>query len=101
MCSDFILNYIDFGSDNAKSRETLVYETGMCDRQVRKAIELAKQEAVIINNGNGYYRPLPSDKYELAAYVKKEEARAKSVLKGLRVARNLLNDYELKRIVEE
>lgn len=56
-----ITDFIPYGRENAISRQALAQLTGMDDRQVRRMIEDARCNVVIINlqDGKGYYLPPP------------------------------------------
>ena len=87
-----ILEYIPYGRENAIKRKTLRDLTGLSDRDMRRAIELARQETPIINlqDGRGYYRP--DDRDDLQRYVLQEQARAKKILQNINVACRAYND---------
>ena len=87
-----ILEYIPYGRKNAIKRKTLRDLTGLSDRDMRRAIELARQETPIINlqDGRGYYRP--DDRDDLQRYVLQEQARAKKILQNINVACKAYNE---------
>ena len=87
-----ILEYIPYGRKNAIKRKTLRDLTGLTDRDMRRAIELARKETPIINmqDGNGYYRPDNRD--EIQRYVLQEQARAKKILQNINVACKAYNE---------
>ena len=87
-----ILEYIPFGRDNAIKRKNLRDLTGLSDRDMRRAIELARKETPIINlqDGRGYYRP--DDRDDLQRYVLQEQARAKKILQNINVACRAYNE---------
>lgn len=107
-----IIDYLKFGKDNAISRESLVYccvRDGLIsvntkqrsqDRQVRKLIEKARKDYVILNlsNGEGYYIATPNDVEELEDYVKQETRRCISIFRSISMAKKLLEDYKKGRI---
>ena len=91
-----ILDYIPFGKENAVTREDLVVSTGMLDRQIRKAIQKARDDGALILNdcsGNGYYQS--DDIKEIYAQYRKDRARALSVLKRLKTMRRMLKERGL------
>ncbi len=84
---------IPCGKVNAVSREWLAGATGMTDREVRREIANAREERKVVilsrSDGAGYYRPLPEDADDLNLFVRREKARALSILKGLTAAKRL------------
>lgn len=90
-----ITDFIPVGHDNAVSRQYLVSVTGMKDREIRDAIHDARRDTVIINIGNGYYRPDPSDEqdmHDLKAFEKQETHRLKSIGWALKSARKMIRE---------
>ena len=88
-----ILDHIPHGRENAVSREALVASTGLTDRNVRLAIQQARDDGALILNdcsGNGYY--ISDDTKELYAQYKRDRARALSVLKRLKTIRRKLKE---------
>lgn len=80
-----ILNALEYGAENAKTRSALCAELGEGDRAVRKAIEAARcaeTEAgpfiVTACGGKGYF--LTHDAREIEEHYRSEYARAMSVL---------------------
>lgn len=100
-----ITDVIPFGKKNAIKREELLYRCKMYglatnDRGMRKLIEDARKENVILNlqTGAGYFRPTKDDLPELRHYVEQERDRSMTILSNLKMARNLLEDIECNRI---
>ena len=86
-----IENYIPHGKDNAISRERLSEITGLSDRRVRKAIEYARLDDVIILNlqdGNGYFQSDNPD--EIEQNYRQEYSRAISILARLKYPKQRL-----------
>lgn len=87
-----ILDYIPTGRVNAITRHALAIRTGISDRQVRDLIHYARRDIPILNmqDGRGYFIPDMNDDVErelLAAYVRQEEKRLKSIGWALASAR--------------
>ena len=87
-----ILDYILTGRVNAITRHALAIRTGISDRQVRDLIHYARRDIPILNmqDGRGYFIPDMNDKVErcmLAAYVRQEESRLRSIGWALASAR--------------
>ena len=87
-----ILDYIPTGRVNAITRHALAIRTGISDRQVRDLIHYARRDIPILNmqDGRGYFIPNMNDDVErdmLAAYVRQEENRLRSIGWALASAR--------------
>lgn len=100
-----IENLIPKGKNNAISRMELLnrcilHGLATNDRAMRRLIEEARQENVIINGqtGSGYYIPDKDDIAELRHYIAQERCRSISINKNLKMASNLLADMESNRI---
>ncbi len=100
-----IIDLMPEGSENAISREALLNKCALFglafnDRQMRKLIEEARKESVILNlsDGRGYFKPGKNDKDKLRHYVNQEHDRSIAILRNLKMANNLLADYENGRI---
>lgn len=76
-----ITDFIPYGRENAISRQALAQLTGMDDRQVRRMIEDARREVPIINlqNGKGYFRPLPEDREDVVRWKAIQSHRASEI----------------------
>lgn len=82
---------IPFGRRNAISRTALAKKLGMSDRQMRKAIEDARSEGLIILcecNGRGYYQS--DDLNEIHIQYIQDTNRAMAILKRRKPMRELL-----------
>lgn len=102
-----IADYIPIGRENAITRDELLkvcITEKLCetDREMRKLIEMARIEYVILNHsdGRGYYRPSREDMHDLQRYIRQEEKRAKSTFKNITMAKALYEDYRNGRIEE-
>lgn len=93
-----IIEYIPKGYKNAISRKNLCIATGLNDRIVRKLIEEARRETIIISNndGSGYWiypeEPTEHEKHLLNVFVKQQESRAKSIFYALYPARQMMKE---------
>ena len=100
-----IKDIIPVGSKNAITRKNLL-DRCLCaglaenDRQMRKLIENARKESVIIclSDGRGYFLPDKDDQDKLRHYINQEHDRSISILRNLKMANNLLSDMECGRI---
>ena len=100
-----IVDLIPKGSANAISREDLlnrciIFGIAFNDRAMRKAIEDARKSVTILNmqDGRGYFLPDKNDHDKLRHYINQEHDRSISILRNLKMANNLLSDYENNRI---
>ena len=91
-----IVEYIPTGINNAISRKDLCAVTGLSDRIVRRLVEEARRETIIISNtdGTGYWiypeNPTEREKELLCRFVKQQESRAKSIFYALYPARQMM-----------
>ena len=86
-----LASVIPFGRRNAISREALAKKLGMSDRQMRKAVEEARGEGLIILcecNGRGYYQS--NDLDEINYQYNQDTSRAMAILKRRKPMRELL-----------
>lgn len=84
-------NVIPYGRRNAISRLALAERLGMTDRQMRKAVEDARNEGLIILcecNGRGYYQS--DDLNEIHCQYMQDTNRAMAILKRRKSMRALL-----------
>ena len=79
-----IANLIPHGKKNAVSRTTLIIKTGQTDRTNRDCIANSEEVVINLQDGSGYFRPLPSEKELVRRYYKQEHKRALMILKRLR-----------------
>ena len=88
-----IENYLLRGRQNARSREMLVALTGLSDRNVRQAIEDARENGVFIctdDDGRGYY--LSDDVADLKRQYMKDTARIAAISKRRKHIRKYLKE---------
>lgn len=106
-----IADLIPFGRENAISRKSLVNKcilNGLveedcdADRKMRKLIEKARLDYVILNNsdGKGYYRPCKEEMEDLQKYIRQEKSRALSSFRNIKLAQALYDDYVHERGAE-
>lgn len=84
-----IMPYLFKGSENGIHLCELSKYSGIEDRYLRKAIEQIRRAGIVILSDaeHGYY--LPDNSAELAAYIRKEERRARSTFYTLKSAKTL------------
>lgn len=81
------------GKGYAIQKETLCTLTGKKDREVRKFIQKARDEGVMIVNdmdSNGYY--ISDDLDEIERQYRRDKSRALSILKRLKSMRKILKE---------
>lgn len=86
---------IPFGIENAVSRGTLKRILGCSDRMVRKNIEKARANGVIIinlQNSEGYFKTDESDLNNIAKQYNQNESRAMSILVQQKYLRRILKN---------
>lgn len=100
-----ISEIIPIGKENSISRQyllTLCREYGIAksDREMRRLIQKERAKSCILNlqDGSGYFRPTKDDLPELRHYVAQEMDRTLTILKNLKMAKNMLADMEVGRI---
>lgn len=89
--AEMVVSHIPWGAENAIRRTTLCTLTGLCDREMRKQIEIARKCEVLICNdqtGSGYY--LPNDLDQIERQYRQDTARAMSILVRRKAARRIL-----------
>lgn len=98
------------GKENAIKREELVLkceENGLIDpdatdkdRAMRKILQKARREYVILNDGRGegYYRPTSKELASLSRSNQRENNRAVEVFKSSKMAKALEEDYRRGRL---
>lgn len=89
-----VVNHLHKGRKRAITHKELMKVTGLGDRTLRRALEIARLEYCIINNqdGRGYY--LASTKAEAERYDRQELARARAIHRRRRGTRLFLQKIE-------
>ena len=90
-----ILDMIGIGIDHPTKRRDIAEAMSMSDREVRRVITRLRKYYCICNmqDGRGYYIPAWDDKDSIERYIRQEQARAKSISRGLRGAYIALSEY--------
>ena len=90
-----IVDYIPFGRENAVTRTQLRIMTGLNDRKIRDKISETRRDTVILNmqDGKGYFRPLPEEINYVKAHERQESARIMSQIEGLEVERRMIREH--------
>lgn len=89
--TDTLAKLIPFGRRNAISRGALAGKLGMTDRQMRKAVEEARKDGLIILcecNGRGYWQS--NDLVEMQQQYRQDTNRALSILDRRKPLRDAL-----------
>lgn len=90
-----MMRYIGTGKENATHREALAMYLGISDRQVRRLIQIARDEGALILNaqdGAGYYLADKTDLDDIERQYKQDTARALSILKRRMTMRKILKE---------
>lgn len=90
--TDVLARVLEFGAENAIPRAALVAVTGWPDRELRRNIEKARAEGMVIANdqkGGGYYRP--ATKEELLRQYAQSRSRTLAQLRQQKFIRRSLN----------
>ena len=80
--TEVLARILTFGAENAIPRAALIMKTGWPDRELRRNIEKARVEGLVIandQNGKGYYRP--NKREEFARLHRQNKSRALAILK--------------------
>lgn len=89
-----IEDFIPVGYENRIKRKELVTNTGLTDQCVRKLISKSQKQIVNIDNGYFIVRPDSAiDREKAADYYRREQARAKSILKKNRKFRDYADEF--------
>lgn len=82
-----IADYVPMGHDNAITLSGLVYITGLDERKIRN--EISKSDELIINmqDGCGYFRPLPEDIEYVIGWQQIIRSRIRELLRRTKEAR--------------
>lgn len=81
-----IVNYIPIGHKNAITRGELCRRTGLGDRKIRRMIEKARQDFVILNLGDskGYFLPGIGEENLVEIYKRQELSRYVAIGRTIR-----------------
>jgi len=93
MTTEYLVSHIPYTKEKAVSRVFLSTLLGASDRDVRKAIQMARTEGYIIINtqdGRGYYRSDDID--DIERQYRQNDRRAKSILVQQKHLRRLLKE---------
>ena len=89
-----IVDYIPYGKENAITRAQLCNLTGLKDRVMRKCLEAARKETIILNaqDGKGYYRS--DEEYDLRRQLKQNISRGTAILQQNKLILSKLKDID-------
>ena len=90
-----ITDLLGVGEANAVSRVELASRAGMSDRQMRAAIQQAREDGELIlnaQNGAGYFLASADDLNAIERQYRQDTARALSILKRRKAMRRLLKE---------
>lgn len=103
MHTNDIENLIPKGKANKISMAQLCNKTGKGKRFVSEMISNARVRGTLIisdRNGGGYYQPDPADpdfRAQLLDYYHTSKKKAKTILRGLRETKRILNEFKGQR----
>ena len=89
---DNITEVIPYGHENAVTRAELVRRTGETDRVIRDAINKSEELIINLQDGRGYFKPLPEEADLVEAWIRIFKARIKDENRRIRVARRWANE---------
>jgi hypothetical protein len=82
-----VTDAVPYGHENAVTREELVRRTGMPDRFIREAISRSDELIINLQDGKGYFKPLPEETDLVDAWVRLFRARIRDENRRLRKAK--------------
>lgn len=83
-----IVEVIPYGHDNAVTRAELVMLTGLNDRRVRDEINQCKELIINLQDGHGYFRPLPEEAHLVETWMLLFQARIRDEQKRVTKAKH-------------
>lgn len=87
-----VINLIPEGKECAISRDDLRVLSGLDDRAMRDQIN--KSNVLVINNGEGYYKPSPQDYYEVLMWTRTFWNRIRNEIQRVRQGEMWLKEME-------
>lgn len=87
-----ILGLIPHGHENAIEGKQLANAAGITQREVRQYVSELRKDTVILNmqDGKGYFKPLPDEMYLVERWVAQEESRLKHIGSSLKAGRRAI-----------
>lgn len=82
-----VTDLIPYGHDNAVTRAELVARTGFTDRAIRMDINRSDELILNLQDGKGYFKPLPEEGHLVAQWERLFKARIKDEYKRIVKAR--------------
>lgn len=82
-----IIDVVPYGHDNAITRAELSCRTGLSDRELRDQINKSKELIINLQDGKGYFKPLPEEAPLVETWVKIMRSRICEENKRIRAAR--------------
>lgn len=84
---NYITEIIPYGHDNAITRAELANRLGENDRVIRDGINKSDELIINLQDGKGYFKPLPEEAPLVEAWVKIMRSRVREENKRIRAAR--------------
>ena len=82
-----IIDVVPYGHDNAVTRVELSRRTGLSDRDLRDQINKSEELIINLQDGKGYFKPLPEEALLVDAWIKIMCSRIREENKRIRAAR--------------
>lgn len=70
-----IIDAVPYGHENAVTRQELSRRTGEKDRDIRRAINASNELIINLQDGKGYFKPLPDEADLVNAWIHLFQAR--------------------------
>ena len=86
-----IIDAVPYGHDNAVTREELSRRTGLSDRALRDGINKSEELIINLQDGKGYFRPLPEEAYLAEGWIRLMHSRIREENKRISIARRWAN----------
>lgn len=90
-----MMNIIDFipkGHENALTRRELVELTGIDDRTIRNAISNSDELIINLQDGKGYFKPLPTEDSLVREWIMMFNSRVNDEIRRIACASDWLKD---------
>ena len=86
-----IIDAVPYGHDNAVTREELSRRTGLSNRALRDGINKGEELIINLQDGKGYFRPLPEEAYLVEGWIRLMRSRIREENKRISIARRWAN----------
>lgn len=90
--ANIVSEIIPYGHENAITRAELATRLGESDRVIRAGINKSEELIINLQDGKGYFKPLPEERHLVKAWIKLFESRVKDESRRLSIARGWENE---------